>query len=135
MTVVAAFALTLPSLWSTTAYGAITAISVVGITPVYIIPVFLKLVRPERFTPGPWHLGRWSNLVGWTAVVWVTFCTVLFCLPQSYPVTIDTMNYAVAALAGALLLATAYWPFARRVRETRTHSRSPRDIQQMEDIV
>ncbi|MFJ2646738.1 amino acid permease [Streptomyces sp. NPDC087420] len=135
MTVVAAFALTLPSLWSTTAYGAITAISVVGITPVYIIPVFLKLVRPERFTRGPWHLGRWSNLVGWTAVVWVTFCTVLFCLPQSYPVTIDTMNYAVVTLAGALLLATAYWPFARRVQETRTHSNSPRDIQQMEDIV
>lgn len=82
--------------------------------------------------------------MGWTAgvravrvvrVVRVVFRSVLFCLPRSCPVTPSTMNQAVAALAGALLLATAYRPFARRVGETRTHANSPRDIRQMEDIV
>lgn len=135
MTVTTSFVLTLPSLWSATAYGAITAISVVGITPVYIIPVFLKLRHPERFTPGPWSLGRWSRPVGWTAVCWVLLCTVLFCLPQSRPLTIQTMNYAVAALLGALLLATAYWPFARRARGNPTYASSSQHAQQMEDIV
>lgn len=52
--------------------------------------------------------------VGWTAVVWVALVTVLFCLPQKSPVTIDSMNYAVIALAVVLVLASAWWYAARR---------------------
>jgi amino acid transporter len=135
LTAVVSFAVTVPSLWSSTAYGAITAIGVVGITPTYIIPVFLKLRHPDRFVPGPWNLGRWSKLVGWTAVIWVTCCTILFCLPQSRPITFSTLNYAAAALIGALLLATIYWPFARRAHKIPAQPSSARDIQQMQDII
>jgi hypothetical protein len=46
--------------------------------------------------------------------VWVAVVTVLFCLPQKSPVTIDTMNYAVIALAVVLALSTAWWYVARR---------------------
>ena len=44
--------------------------------------------------------------------------TVLFCLPQASPVTVDSMNYAVVALAAALLLATAWWYAARKTYST-----------------
>jgi hypothetical protein len=47
-------------------------------------------------------------------VVWVALVTVLFCLPQSRPVTVDTMNYAALALAVVLVLATVWWFVARR---------------------
>ncbi|WFB10877.1 amino acid permease [Streptomyces sp. LX-29] len=106
--------LAVPSLYSKTAYGAVTAINVIGITPAYAIPIFLRLRAGDAFQPGPWHLGRWSRPIGWVAVVWVAVVTVLFCLPQSRPVTVDSMNYASIALAVVLVLATVWWFVARR---------------------
>ncbi|WPB88797.1 amino acid permease [Streptomyces malaysiensis] len=118
LSVAVAGLLALPSLYSETAYGAVTAINVIGITPAYAIPVFLRLRAGDRFQPGPWNLGRWSKPVGWIAVVWVALVTVLFCLPQSSPVTADSMNYASIALAVVLLLATIWWFVARRSYNT-----------------
>ncbi|GAA1112685.1 MULTISPECIES: amino acid permease [Streptomyces violaceusniger group] len=118
LSVVVACVLALPSLYSETAYGAVTAINVIGITPAYAIPIFLRLRAGDRFQPGPWSLGRWSKPVGWIAVVWVAVVTVLFCLPQSSPVTVDSMNYASIALAVVLLLATIWWFVARRSYNT-----------------
>jgi amino acid transporter len=120
LSVVVAGLLAVPSLYSATAYGAVTAINVIGITPAYAIPVLLRLRAGDRFQPGPWSLGRWSRPVGWTAVTWVAFVTVLFCLPQSSPVTVDTMNYASVALAVVLILATVWWYAARRSYGTPT---------------
>ncbi|MCQ4211840.1 amino acid permease [Streptomyces longispororuber] len=113
LSVAAAGVLALPSLWSATAYGAVTAINVIGVTPAYAIPVLLRLRAGDRFERGPWHLGRWSRPVGWVAVGWVACVTVLFCLPQASPVTVDSMNYAVVALAAVLLLATVWWYAAK----------------------
>ncbi|MGW7620163.1 amino acid permease [Streptomyces antimycoticus] len=118
LSVAVACVLALPSLYSETAYGAVTAINVIGITPAYAIPIFLRLRAGDRFQRGPWHLGRWSKPVGWIAVVWVAVVTVLFCLPQSSPVTADSMNYASIALAAVLLLATIWWFVARRSYNT-----------------
>ncbi|MGW4694395.1 amino acid permease [Kitasatospora cineracea] len=112
LAVAVAFVLALPSLWSATAYGAVTAINVIGMTPSYIIPVFLKLRYPEKFTPGPWTLGRWSQPVGIAAVVWVAVLTVLVCLPQRAPVTVDTFNYAPIAGLAVLALAWGWWKAA-----------------------
>ncbi|MES9508920.1 MULTISPECIES: amino acid permease [unclassified Streptomyces] len=113
LSVVVAGVLALPSLYSATAYGAVTAINVIGITPAYAIPIFLKLRSGSRFERGPWHLGRWSKPIGWIAVVWVAIVTVLFLLPQSSPVTVDSMNYASIALIAVLVLATVWWFVAR----------------------
>jgi len=118
LSVAVAGLLALPSLYSETAYGAVTAINVIGITPAYAIPVFLRLRAGDRFEKGPWHLGRWSKPIGWVAVVWVALVTVLFCLPQSSPVTVDSMNYASIALAAVLILATVWWFVARRSYNT-----------------
>lgn len=46
--------------------------------------------------------------------MWVAIVTVLFLLPQSSPVTIDSMNYASIALVAVLVLATVWWFVARR---------------------
>ncbi|MEU5220342.1 amino acid permease [Streptomyces sp. NPDC020807] len=112
--------LAIPSLYSATAYGAVTAINVIGITPAYAIPIYLRLRKGDRFVPGPWSLGRWSKPIGWIAVVWVAVVTVLFCLPQKSPVTVDTMNYAVIALAVVLVLSSVWWYVARRSYGTPT---------------
>ncbi|MEU4131704.1 amino acid permease [Streptomyces wuyuanensis] len=118
LSVAVAALLALPSLYSATAYGAVTAINVIGITPAYAIPIYLRLRAGKRFQPGPWQLGRWSRPIGWTAVCWVGFVTVLFCLPQSSPVTVGSMNYASVALVVVLVLASVWWYVARRSYST-----------------
>ncbi|MFD9793764.1 amino acid permease [Streptomyces sp. NPDC059070] len=112
LSVTVAALLALPYLYSPTAYGAVVAINVIGITPAYAIPIYLRLRKGRAFEPGPWNLGRWSGVVGTVAVVWVAFVTVVFCLPQSHPVTIDTFNYAPLALLVALALAAVWWKAA-----------------------
>jgi amino acid transporter len=107
-----AFVLALPALWNAAAYGAVTSINVVGITPAYALPILLRIRNRRRFTPGSWNLGRWGVPVAVAAVAWVAFETVLFCLPQALPVTATSFNYAPVALLALLGLATAFW-FAR----------------------
>ncbi|MEW2028990.1 amino acid permease [Streptomyces roseifaciens] len=113
LAVAVAFVLALPSLYSATAFSAVTAISVVGFTPAYAIPVLLRLRHPDRFTPGPWHLGRWSRPIGWAAVLWAAAVTVLFLLPQTSPVTATSFNYTPIALLVALAMAAVWWRFGR----------------------
>ena len=100
--------LTLPALFNTTAYLAVTSIAVIGLYIAYVAPVFLRRMHPD-FQVGPWHLGRWSPLIGWTAVVWVVIICVLFVLPPVSPVTVDTFNYAPIAVAAVVLFAIVTW--------------------------
>src|SRR5438477_182402 len=61
--------LTIPALWGTKtglpfAIFALTGICTVGLYLAYIIPVYLRLRYKERFSVGPWNLGRhhrWIN--------------------------------------------------------------------------
>ena len=100
--------LALPSLFSSTAYLAVTSIAVIGLYIAYVVPVFLRRLTPD-FAPGPWNLGRWSPLIGWLAVGWVIFICILFVLPPAYPITVSTFNYAPIAVAVVLIIATVFW--------------------------
>jgi amino acid permease (GABA permease) len=137
LTVVAAAVLAVPSLYSKAAYGAVTAIAVIGVTPAYALPIFLRVRNRKRFQRGKWHLGRWGVPIGWVAVTWVVFVTVLFCLPQSTPITIDTFNYAPVALLAVLGLATVWWRVAgRRAYTTPVRPRSgDRELAEMSDEI
>src|SRR5919109_1448078 len=63
---VAAWLLVAPAYWrgSVVAYFAVTSIAVIGLYIAYVIPTFLRLIAGEKFKRGPWHLGRWSYVVG-----------------------------------------------------------------------
>jgi amino acid permease (GABA permease) len=97
-----------PALFNATAYLAVTSIAVIGLYIAYVLPVFLRRLRPD-FQVGPWNLGRWSPVIGWTAVVWVAFICILFVLPPVTPITVDTFNYAPIAVVAVLLFATVTW--------------------------
>jgi amino acid permease (GABA permease) len=104
-----ALILGLPYLWNAAAYGAVTSIAVIGLYIAYVLPTFLRLRQGENFKRGPWHLGRWSYLVGWTAVVWVVIIFFLFMLPQFGPISWLTFNYACIAVAVVIGYAGIYW--------------------------
>jgi amino acid permease (GABA permease) len=110
-----ALILGLPYLWNGVAYAAVTSIAVIGLYIAYVMPTFLRLRRGESFERGPWHLGRWSYIVGWTAVIWVCLITILFMLPQFGPVTdngtlnLNTFNYSVVAVIIVIGFAGIWW--------------------------
>src|SRR5712692_2536588 len=107
---VGAFLLGLPYLWSPVAYFAVTSIAVIGLYIAYGMPILLRLLAGEKFQRGPWHLGQWSYVVGWIAVVWIGFIAILFILPQAAPGnTLTTFNYAIVAVAVVLLYSGGYW--------------------------
>ena len=104
-----ALILGLPYLWNSTAYAAVTSIAVIGLYIAYVIPTYLRLRQGENFKRGPWHLGRWSYVVGWIAVTWVVFITILFMLPTVSPIHWGNFNYTVVAVAVVLGFAWIYW--------------------------
>jgi amino acid permease (GABA permease) len=109
-----ALILGLPYLWNYAAYAAVTSIAVIGLYIAYVTPTFLRLRRGEDFKRGPWHLGRWSYVVGWTAVVWVVIIFFLFMLPQVGPITFTTFNYASIAVLAVIGFAGIYWLVSAR---------------------
>jgi amino acid permease (GABA permease) len=109
-----ALILGLPYLWNYAAYAAVTSIAVIGLYIAYVTPTFLRLRKGEDFKRGPWHLGRWSYVVGWTAVVWVVIIFFLFMLPQVGPIKFATFNYAVVAVLVVIGFAGIYWLVSAR---------------------
>ena len=109
-----AFILGLPYLWNYTAYAAVTSIAVIGLYIAYVMPTFLRLRRGEAFKRGPWHLGRWSYVIGWTAVIWVVIITILFLLPQAGPIKWANFNYTVFAVVAVVGFAGIYWLVSAR---------------------
>ena len=109
-----AFLLGLPYLWNYTAYAAVTSIAVIGLYIAYVLPTFLRLRQGDSFERGPWHLGRWSGVVGTIAVGWVVVITVLFMLPQASPVTVESFNYAPVAVLVVLGFAGIWWLVSAR---------------------
>ncbi len=109
-----AFVLGLPYLWNSTAYAAVTSIAVIGLYIAYVLPTFLRLRQGAEFQRGPWHLGRWSTLIGTVAVIWVCFITILFMLPQASPVTAETFNYTPVAVLVVLGFAGIWWLVSAR---------------------
>ena len=107
--ILGALILGLPYLWNSAAYAAVTSIAVIGLYIAYVTPTYLRLRQGENFKRGPWHLGRWSYVVGWIAVIWVVFITILFILPTAYPIHVGNFNYTIVAVAVVLGFAGIYW--------------------------
>ncbi|KQK03895.1 amino-acid permease BAT1 homolog [Brachypodium distachyon] len=110
LSVVVAFVMALTSLGSQVAFQAMVSIATLGQYIAYALPIFFRVTTARRsFVPGPFYLGRYGVAVGWAAVLWVAFLTVLFSLPVAYPVAKDNFNYTPVAVGGVLLLSMVAW--------------------------
>jgi amino acid transporter len=98
------------NLWSSVAFNAAITINVIGLYTAYAIPVFLRLRRGDEFQRGPWHLGSWSSLIGWIAVVWVVAADILFVLPATNPVfSASTFPYTLPVFIVVIGGAALWW--------------------------
>jgi amino acid transporter len=110
---VAAFVLAIPTVWNFAAYVAVTSIATIGLYIAYALPILLRLFSRD-FKPGPWQLGSWSKPIGWIAVIWVVFISVLFMLPTANPITPITFNYTPVVVLGTFLIITVWWLVSAR---------------------
>lgn len=108
LSVVCAFILAVPSVVDFVAYVAVTSIATICLYIAYVLPIFLRQFSTD-FRVGPWHLGSWSRLIGWIAVIWVVFISVLFLLPTATPITVTDFNYTLVIVPGLFVVITIWW--------------------------
>lgn len=116
-----------------TAFFAMTGICVIGLYISYAIPIYLRLTNPD-FKVGPWNLKGRHKLVGWTALAWIGFITVLFFAPVFWPFwkpwgadnlflddgagntfyKINNFNFTGPLIILSGILIWAYWQFSGR---------------------
>ncbi|KAL0079629.1 amino acid/polyamine transporter I [Phycomyces blakesleeanus] len=93
-----------------TAFEAIVSLNTIGAQMSYLIPIVLRItVSRTKFTPGPWHLGRFSIVIGYISSAWLLFTCALFICPTEAPVTADNMNYAVIPFVVIMAFSTGYY--------------------------
>eukprot|EP00850_Spirogloea_muscicola_P022757 SM000310S11948 [mRNA] locus=s310:54105:56326:- [translate_table: standard] len=109
LTVIVSLACTLPTIWSSVAFTAITAMSTITAYMPYTVVILCRHLFDNGFVPGPFKLGRKGLYIGIWGSFWGTLMSVLFCLPPSYPVTGSTFNYAPVSMAGCLGGGAIYW--------------------------
>ncbi|XP_057424759.1 amino-acid permease BAT1 homolog isoform X1 [Lotus japonicus] len=115
LSVLISFCMALTSLGSMVAFQAMVSIATIGLYIAYALPIFFRVtLAQKRFVPGPFNLGRYGVIVGWIAVLWVVTISILFSLPVSYPITIETLNYTPVAVGCLLILVVSYWIISGR---------------------
>lgn len=103
------FLLAIPSLGSTVAFSAATSIATIGLYVSYGLPILVGLIWPRNFNKGPFNLRFASRGIALVAVLWITFITIIFCLPTANPVDSQTLNYTPVAVGIVALWAFGSW--------------------------
>jgi len=103
------------------AYAAVTSIATIGLYIAYGLPIYLRLRQGDAWEPGEWNLGRRYKVIGWTAVCWIAFISVLFILPVTptgipfkHGFTWLSFNYAPIAVVGTFILVGGWWLLSAR---------------------
>lgn len=107
-------ALCLLPLISETAFSAVMSITTIGYQISYAIPMLLRLtVARKTFKKSTFHLGPFSEIVGWISVVWLFVTSIFFLLPTEYDengnLTSTNFNYTIVVVGGVSFLALLYW--------------------------
>jgi amino acid transporter len=112
--------ISIPALWGNSAgfpfaFFALTGICTVGLYLAYVIPVYLRIRNKDRFTPGPWNLGRHHTWINWGAVFFGVVCVIALDLPfthKAVPWNSDfdstALNYTPLVLVVGLIVAV-WW--------------------------
>jgi amino acid transporter len=122
-----------------TAFSAIVSVNTIASSLAYLIPITLKFtVARNKFKRGPFHLGPFSDVINFIAIVWIIFTSALFVCPTEAPVTarkflfhtyfVDVnveyltdlsftsvnMNYAIVVLSFVIFLSVSYYIFSAK---------------------
>ncbi|PCG88543.1 Amino acid/polyamine transporter I [Penicillium occitanis (nom. inval.)] len=85
----------------------------------YGLPIVLLLMQQRQCLPKGRYftLGKFGFVINILAVGWILLATVVFCIPLSYPVTNDNMNWAPVVGTTAVALSLLNWLVVRKTYE------------------
>lgn len=103
-------AVTTAVIGSTVAFSAITATATIATNFSYLFPIIARhTVARSSFVPAKWNLGRFSMPLAIIATIWISFLFVILLLPQLYPVTAETLNYAPICIGIISIVSLVGW--------------------------
>ncbi|EFX03654.1 amino acid or gaba permease [Grosmannia clavigera kw1407] len=103
-------AITCAVIGSTVAFSAITATATIATNFSYLIPICARYTVGRRsFQPAKWSLGRYSIVFGVIPMLYIMFLFVVLLLPQLYPVTSETLNYAPICIGIVTIISRIGW--------------------------
>lgn len=95
---------------STVAFSAITATATIATNVSYLFPIIARhTVGRNTFEPAKWNLGRWTIPCAVVSSVYISFLVVVLLLPQIYPVTGETLNYAPIMIGSISVISLLGW--------------------------
>ncbi|KAF1990208.1 amino acid or gaba permease [Aulographum hederae CBS 113979] len=95
---------------STVAFTAITATATIATNFSYLIPIVARhTVGRNHFQPAEWNLGKYSIVAGVIAGLYIMFLFIVLLLPQIYPVTAETLNYAPICIGIVTIISLVGW--------------------------
>lgn len=100
------------NIWSSTAFNAMTSLSLIGQYTSYLIPISLLAWRRtgKKTVPfGPFRLGRWGLLINIMSMAYTLILISFMVLPPYQPVTADNMNYAAPVFSALLVSCLIMW--------------------------
>lgn len=100
-------------------YSAVVSIATIALYISYGLPIAARLISRQKGrldTIGPWNLGKFSNIVGSAALLWIVLITVVFVLPPN--------EQAGWVMGGCLVFLVLLWIFVveRRFTGPKIHS-------------
>ena len=107
-----AMLLGLINIWSSTAFHAMTSLSLIGQYISYILPISLMAIRRvgTKAVPfGPFRLGRWGLCINLISIAYSVVLIIFMVLPPYQPVTVQNMNYARMVFAAVLFFIVVLW--------------------------
>ena len=103
------------------AYFAVTAIGVIGLYIAYVIPVFLAPASRRQVQARAVDAREAKGkLIGWIAVIWVIFISIVLMLPQfNWGGTtgiklLDVFNFAPVIVGGLFVVTGIWWLVSAR---------------------
>jgi len=95
---------------SVVAFSAITAAATIATNVSYLFPILARhTVGRHSFEPAKWNLGRYTIPCAIISGLYISFLCVVLLLPQLYPVTGETLNYAPIMIGGISLVSLVGW--------------------------
>jgi len=107
-----AMLLCLLNIWSSTAFNAMTSLSLIAQYTSYVLPISLMVRRRIEKRPlpyGPFRLGQWGILINIVSILYTVLLLVFMVLPPYQPVTAKNMNYAAVVFGALLALCAIMW--------------------------
>lgn len=103
-------AITCAVIGSEVAFSAITATATIATNFSYLIPIAARhTVGRRAFRPARYNLGRWSTAIGTVSCLYIMFQFAVLLLPQEYPVSAETLNYAPICIGIVSVVSLAGW--------------------------